>query len=428
MHSTSGRASANARRIARESGNSDHAAMTRLLIMLAACAVLVWLGVAQGDAADRAPGWNWLEDSGIGVALPAAAADSRFPRLLAGITQDDRAAALWELGPGGAGALIEHLSAQAGQPSEFALEPLAFGESLRGRLTPLNAGSAAMLDFQANGRHLAFVASGATGIDDLLRDFVLVPGAVAGTLSPLLLEGRYAAVLSGWERAGERYFKRMDGGWLGLRFFALARDGFDSLEALQTELEAQLVRRGFRPAPALRPEVAGTTGFLRLYFRDDGYVQRVMYARLRGGYLVALLQGPEALQEDVIRESEALATGIVALPLEPPQPPAPPGFAAVRQMRCVAWQEDGRVYWGLLFDRADGSAAIWREDGVPWRARLMRDGAVIAERAGVVGSGARLNPLREAALRALEVPEGDGGLELVVEVNGRTARTPVAAR
>lgn len=393
----------------------------------------------------RVGAFTWLEDCGIGVRLAPAPPEQGLPRLLAGDAADGKPVitTLYELGDGGFGVLQSRLEQRGGRleaTAAFEFEPRVFGAGISGNWTIItmeDGAAAALLDFAANGRRFAFMfraQPGAEGSlpayrDATLRDFILAPGVVSGARAPLLLEGRYAAVLDGWHAVGPRHYATTDGGWLGLRIFQVAESDFESLDALQRALEAELAAARFRPTPATRPEVAGTEGFLRVYFRDDGFLQRILYAKLDDGYIVALMQAPEAMTDELAARADRLAAGIVALGVDLPAGPAPMPFSAVAAVRCTAWQDGRRVMWGAAFDDARRRQALWRQDDIPWSITATFEGETVATLQGTANSSKALNPLVDTAARALEIPgEWTGRLDLELEVAGIKARAIVVVR
>src|SRR5690606_18301948 len=140
---------------------------------------------------------------------------------------------------------------------------------------------------------------------------------------------------------------------------------------------------GFRPTPATRPDVAGTSGFMRVYFRDDGFLQRILYAKLNGGYIVALMQAPEAMNDELASRAERLAAGIVALEVDVPGVASPLPCSAIAAVRCTAWQDGRRVMWGALFDDARRRHALWRQDSIAWSISASHAGESVAVLEGV---------------------------------------------
>ncbi|MBX3461501.1 MAG: hypothetical protein KF696_16270 [Planctomycetes bacterium] len=399
---------------------------------------------AAGQTA-RVGAFTWLEDCGIGIKLAPAARRNELPRLLAGSAPDGQpvATGLWELGPDGVAALKRRLEAkgarfEAATGTSFPVRGMP-GE-IKGNWSRLDLGNGragAMLDFVANGRAFALLFSGEAGgsgalltaRDTLLRDMVILPGAVDGSCAPLIMDGRYACVLPGWRRVGSRFYTDVNGGWVGLRLFEVSDADHDSLDALLRSLEGDLTAANFRPAGGSRPLVAGVTAFLREYFRNDGYVQRVLYAKLGGGYLVALLQAPESVRDQLALQTEQFVSSITTLDLGGGATAWPMPFSTAQNTRIVAWQDGRRVLWGALFDDARRAQVLWRQDSVFWHIKAVRNDEIVAERTGYANSSRALNPLVDAEPRMLELPgEWTGQLQLEFEVGGMRTRATVQIR
>lgn len=393
----------------------------------------------------RVGAYTWLEDYGIGVKLAPAARQADFPRLLAGDAPENQAiaTALWDLGPDGVAALKRNMEAKGARfesGTGLSLRPKAFPQDIAGHWTRVDLGggrNAGVLDFTANGFNFALVFSAEAGAEaglpafreTFLRDFVLLPGMQPGSCAPLIFEGRYACVLKGWQRVGERFYATVNQSWLGLRLFHVAETDHESLDALTTALETELTAASFRPAPGSRPDVAGTQAFLREYYREDGYVQRILYARLNGGYLVALAQAPVGLRDQLTVQVGEFVAGITPLEFGGVGATRPLYFNDVRNVRIVAWQDGRRVLWGALFDDGRRQQVLWRQDDVAWNVRAVRNGEIIASRNGLANSSKALNPLVDAELRALDLMgEWTGALELELEVAGERSKTTLNVR
>lgn len=382
----------------------------------------------------------WLEDCGIGAPLaPVPVPGGEYPRLLAGDGGGKGGAALYETGPDGTGALVAKLTsagAKAGTPAEISIAPRA-GATIKGTSTPMQYadGAAVVAGWQSAGRNFALLVRGleadsaAARRDELLRQLVTLPGVGDGAMAPLLIEGRYAAVLDGWKRSGSRFYRAVGDQWLGLRMFAIDDTAYADIAALQLDVEAKLIRARFRRSAGSRPKVAGADAFLGEYYGSEGYVQRILYARLEGAYLVALMQGPEAARDEMGAQSEALARGIMRVNLERADAAGDLPFDRVRTLRCAAWQEGRRVVWGALFDDARGQPMLWRQGGVEWTVKATKGGQPLVEKAGRTGSSRDLNPLVDAQSRALELPaDAAGEIELALEVGGRRASMRIELR
>lgn len=388
---------------------------------------------------------SWLEDYGIGIKLtPVPLVSDEYPRLLAGEAPASAtvSAALYDCGPGGSAALLERLQSRGAKAQGSILidfTPRASAQKLQGRSTALQLEgnrSGLLVDFTNAGRSLALLlkTDGSSALlgprrDQLLREMTVLSGAGAPSVSPLLLDGRYACALPHWRRSGERFHFAAGDGWLGLRVFSVALAEHTDLAALQLDLEARLEKAGFRRSAGRRPRVAGTEGFLGEYFGGDGFVQRILYAKLEGGYLVALMQGPEVAREDLARESETLANGIVRVDLAPPTDSYAAFFGRVRAVRCLAWQDGRRVLWGALFDDGRQQPVTWRQEGIEWQIQLTQGGQVIEDRAGVAASSRDLNPLVDVAARAVTLRnDARGEMELLLRVGSERTTTRITLR
>ena len=387
--------------------------------------------------------YTWLEDAGMAIQLPAAPrVDEALPALLAARRLDDtRNAALWEIGTGGFGGLQRKLEAEGArfsgsQASPF--RPRGYPEDIAGQrsnVTLVGDRRAVVLDWRVSGRHFAIVVGDASNeaatrrLDELVREMVVVHGLEAGGVAPLMLQGRYACVMNGWQRDGERLRRRVPQGWLGARFFTVAGTDFESVGRLQFELESQLDGAGFRRSAGLKPMIAGAEGFVGEYFGNDGFVQRIAYGRLDGGYLVVLMQGPEAARAMLGDQMDALVNSVRPTGLGAVSGPPPIYFNHVRSVRVLAWQDGRRVLWGVLFDDGRQQPVVWRQDNISWRAELTKGGQTQREKIGESNSSRALNPLVDADLRSLDLPEGaNGEMEVTVEVNGIRASTRIQVK
>lgn len=383
----------------------------------------------------------WLEDYGIGIKLtPVPVVSEEFPRLLAGEPAGTSAVSvgLYDCGPRGAQALLDSLAARGAKTQgsmEYNFQPRSSAGEVKGRSTAIQVSpsvSGMLLEFAHAGRTMALLlqTDGASALlgprrDQLVREMTALSAATEPSVSPLMLDGRYACALAHWQRSGQRLHRKVVGGWLGLRLFAVSLSEFPDLGALQLELEARLDKAGFRRSAGKRPRVAGTEGFLGEYFGGDGFVQRILFAKLEGAYLVALMQGPEVAREDLARESEVLANGIARVDFSPPADAFGAFFGRVRAVRCLAWQDGRRVLWGALFDDGRQQPVTWRQEGIEWQIQLTQGGMVIEDRAGTVASSRDLNPLVDAAARALILRNPlTGDVELLLRVGSEktTAR------
>lgn len=401
------------------------------------------LDASTNTAAFRVGDFTWVEDCGIGVQLaPAPITDTAFPRLLAGKWIDSqRSAALWELGPEGFKALQNRLEADGARFSgsdDYPFRPRAQTREIPARrsLVKLAGGlEGALVDWSAASRNYALmVADTAEGqasrrMDELLRELVLLDGVEQGSLAPLLFEGRYAVVLKGWRREADRLRRRTPQGWFSLRVFQVPLTDFENVGRLQYELESKLKAAGFERSAGLKPTIAGNEGFVGEYFGSDGFVQRIAYARLDGGYMVALMQAPEAQRAGLVDEMDQFTRSLQESGLGGARGAAPLYYNRVRNIRCLAWQDGNRVLWGAFFDDSRQQSVLWRDDGVSWQIRMTHAGQALREREGQVNSSRALNPLVDAELRALELPEGfKGDIELALNVGGERTTTTLTIR
>lgn len=428
--------------------------LTALAALIAASASSFSPGAAQvleralkpaAAQTTRIGAYTWLEDYGIGIKLAPAVRRAEYPRLLAGDSPDAQpvSTGLWDLGPDGASAIKKRLEAkgarfEAAAGMEFSVrgQPAV----LRGMWARIDLGGGrqgALLDFTVNERKLGLLfanEAGAAGTlagsrDALLRDAVMLAGATDGSCSPLIMEGRYACVLPGWQRLGNRFYADVPGGWLGLRLFQVSESDHESLDALLRSLEGDLTAANFRPAGGSRPVVAGVTAFLREYFRNDGYVQRVLYAKLGGGYLVALVQAPEGARDQLATRTDEFIAGITELGIGSEAGAWPLPFSPVQNLRLTAWQDGQRILWGALFDDTRRGQVLWRQDSVFWHIKAVRNGQIVAERTGYANSSRALNPLVDAEARQIEFTgDWSGQLELELEVGGLRTRATVNVR
>lgn len=387
----------------------------------------------------------WLEGYGIGIKLtPVPLVSDDYPRLLAGEAPGSATvtAGLYDCGTSGAKLLLGQLEARGAKAQgsiEYAFTPRMMGAEIKGRSTALqlDANTAGMLvEWTSAGRNFALLlqTGGANALlaprrDQLAREMIHLPGVSEPSACPLLLDGHYACVLPGWQRSGQRFHHAVGDKWLGLRTFSVSATEFADLATLQQEIEGRLDRAGFKRSSGSRPRVAGTDGFLGEYFGGDGFVQRILYAKLDGGYLVALMQGPEALRDQVSQFAEVLARTIVRVDLAPPTDPFGAFFGRVRAVRCLAWQDGSRVLWGALFDDGRQQPVTWRQEGLEWQIQLTQGGQVLEDRGGTVNSSKDLNPLIDAESRAITMRKPvTGDVELVLRVGGEKTTARITLR
>ncbi|MBE7491520.1 MAG: hypothetical protein HS108_07180 [Planctomycetes bacterium] len=403
-----------------------------------------WLADAATAQVEMRGDVCWLEDYGIGIRLtPVPVVSSDFPRLLAGEAAGSAAvtAGLYDCGPEGARAVLAPLEAGGAKSQgsiEYVFSPRAHGGDIRGRSTALQlpqGQSGMLLEWSVAGRNFGLLlrTDGASALlgprrDQLAREMIVLPGAAG--VCPLLLDGRYACVLPGWRRAGNRFFADDGGRWLGLRVFTVALGDYADLAALQLELEGRLNRAGFMRSDGKRVTVAGENGFLAEYHvRGEGFVQRILYARLDGGYLVALLQAPYERREQLAAHAELLAQTIRRVDLAPPGDAFGAFFGRVRAVRCVAWQDGRRVLWGALFDDGRQQPVTWRQEGIEWQIQLTQGGMVVEDRGGVCSSSRELNPLVDSEQRALTMRAPvTGDVELILRVGTEKTTTRLTLR
>ncbi|MBK9974939.1 MAG: hypothetical protein IPP14_09215 [Planctomycetes bacterium] len=386
-------------------------------------------GQLQGDVC-------WLEDCAIGIKLvPAPLVPENFPRLLAGEAPGSApvTASLFECGPGGGKLLLNLLEARGAKLQgtvDYTILPRVLGRDLPAKSTALvlaSGASALVVDWKLENRSFALQlqsdSSGAQLLnrrEQLLRDMIVLPGAEAGSISPLLIDGRYACVLKGWSRSGARFHRQVDKGWLGMHLFQVSLSEFADVRALQQDLEARLDKAGYRRSAGSRPQVAGADAFLGEYFGSDGFVQRILYARLDGAFLVGLVQGPEAARADITSHAEQLAASVVRVDLAPPPEAWGAYFGRVRNIRCLAWQEGDRVLWGAFFDDGRQQPVPWRQEGIEWSIQLTQGSQVMEERAGQAASSREFNPLVDAEPRAIRLRKPlPGDAELILTIGGQ---------
>jgi hypothetical protein len=389
------------------------------------------------SAALQVGNYTWIEEAGIGVQLPAAPYTSTWPRMLAGRTLDEsRSIALYELGEDGFARLkanLEGAGATLAGSEAWPFRPRRYPEELAAQRTRLRLSDGRggfIVDWRASDRHFAVVAvdagADAAGrrVDELLRELVQVGRLGPDGIAPLLFQGRYTCVLNGWSQDGERFRRRTQQGWMSLRVFQVSLTEFDSLGRLQLELEARLKDAGFDRSAGMKPPILGTEGFVGEYFGKDGFVQRIAYARLEGGYLIALMQAPEGQRATLGAQMDAFTQSLQSSGLNSVTGPVPLYFTQVRSIRCLAWHDGGRVLWGVLFDDSRQQPVLWRQDGVEWEIRMTRGSEIIRGAAGVVNSSRALNPLVDAETRALELPQDfKGDVELALTIGDRRTTT-----
>jgi hypothetical protein len=392
------------------------------------------------DASTNAPvqlgDYTWIDNAGIGIKLPAAPVTDSFPRLLAGERADSaHSAALWECGPKGFSALQKKLQADGasfGGSEPWPFRPRGRNEEIAGHRSGVSlpqGRTGIVIDWDAAGRRFAVVVEASSRnqaerrADELLREMVAMPGVKANGIAPLIDQGRYACVLNGWTRDGERFRRASKQGWLSLRIFQVALTDFENINGLQLELENKLVAAGFKRSAGMSPNIGGNPGSIREYFGGHGYVQRIAYARLEGGYMVALMQAPEAQRKPLSGLMDDFAQSIRDTGMGATTGPRPLLFNSVRNIRCIAWQDGRRVLWGVLFNDSRNQPVLWRQDGIAWDAQLLQRGQVVVEEAGNVNSSRALNPLVDADARQLQLPEKfEGDVELEVTVGGELTK------
>lgn len=427
-----------------------------LLLPLVVAAIIVgaMLHTPQADAEDviaraldastnatstRLGSFTWIEDCGIGIQLPPAPeGDGSFPRLLAGKRIDDsRSSALWELGPDGFGALKTKLEADGatlGGSEPWPFRPRRFPDEVSAQrsMITLPAGkNGIVLDWEVFGRFYALVVEDSSQsqasirMDELRRELVILPGVAPGAIAPLFFEGRYACVLKDWKRNGERLHRKTGQGWLSLRVFQVDLADFESVGRLQFELEAKLDSAGFKRSAGMKPLIAGSEGFIGEYYSNDGFVQRIAYARLDGAYMVALMQAPETARSTLASEMDSFAGTLTLTTIGNPIGGRSMLFSSVvRNIRCIAWQDGRRVLWGVLFDDGRQQPVMWRQDGIVWNMQMTQRRQMVKERQGTVNSSRALNPLVDADVRELQLPEDvTGEVELALTVGGERTVT-----
>lgn len=397
------------------------------------------LDTSMDGLAVRIGNTTWLEDCGVGVNLaPAPPPGEAFPRLLAGEKRPDTgaSASFWELGPDGLAALQKRLERQGASfqtTAGFEFRPRLHGTAITAHRTQISLPGGrvgTVVDWSSAGRAYALVVSAARAealiarLDPLLREVIHMPGVGEGAIAPLCFDGRYAFVLNGWQRAGDRLYRDAEPGWFSLRVFRIPLTEFESVGRLQLELENKLDAAGFKRSGGMRPTIAGREGFVGEYYGNDGFVQRIAYARLNGGYMVALMQAPESARGQLESEMNGMIDTLQPTGLGAGVGPATLYFSAVRNIRCLAWQDGNRVLWGVLFDDGRNQPVIWRQEGIAWSVEIKGRGETMAVRAGEVNTSRALNPLVDSDGRALPLPQNfSGEVELRVNVGGERTTT-----
>jgi hypothetical protein len=398
---------------------------------------------ASMETADELGDYTWIEDCGLAIPLPAAPrSQEAFPRLLAGRRLDDsRTTALWELGPKGTASLQKQLEGEGVRfevSENWAFRPRRHSQDVtahRTGITLKDTRKGVVLDWVTAGRSYALVLTDTSWelaqrrLDELIRNLVQLEGMEQECIAPLAFQGRYAYILKGWNRDGERMRRHTGQGWLSLRVFQVPLTDFENAGRLQFELEAKLDAAGFKRSAGLKPTIAGSEGFVGEYFGNDGFVQRVAYAKLDNGYLVALMQAPEALRTTLSEDMDSFTRSLQATGIGGESGAAPLFFSRVRNIRCLAWQDGRRVMWGALFDDSRQQPVIWRQEGVAWNIQMTKASQMVREREGAVNTSRALNPLVDAELRALDLPDNiEGDIELQLTVGGERTTTRLTIR
>jgi hypothetical protein len=294
---------------------------------------------------------------------------------------------------------------------------------------------AVVLDWTTWGRSYAMVVTDARlelaqrRTDELVRELVQLEGVERDCIAPLMFQGRYACVLNGWSRDGERLRRLTPQGWMSLRIFQVPLTDYENVDRVQFEVEVQLKAAGFERSEGLKPTIAGSEGMVGEYHAKDGFLQRIAFGKLDNGYLVALMQAPEAMRKALSDDMNSFARSVQATGLDPNSGTSPLYFSRVRNIRCLAWQDGRRVLWGALFDDGRQQPVLWRQDGVTWNLQVTKGGTMVREREGTVNTSRALNPLVDAEIRAIDLPENlTGDLELQLTVNGERTTTRLTIR
>ena len=398
---------------------------------------------ASTESAVELGNYTWIEDCGIAVPLPPAPrTGDAFPRLLAGKRLDDsRTTALWELGPKGVSSLQKELEAEGARfelTENWPFRPRRHSVDVTARRTTItfrDTRKSVLLDWVTAGRNYALLLSDTSHelaqrrLEELLRELVQIEGVEQGCIAPVTFQGRYAYVLKDWTRDGERMRKRTNRGWLSLRVFQVPLTDFENLGRLQFELEEKLKAAGFGRSEGLKPTIAGSEGFVGEYDGKDGFVQRIAYAKLDNGYMVALMQAPEAMLSMLSADMDAFNRSLQTTGIGGETGASPMFFSHVRNIRCLAWQDGSRVLWGAYFDDGRQQPVLWRQEGVVWNIQLTKAGQMVHEREGTANTSKALNPLVDAELRALDLPENfEGDVELQLTVGGERTTTRITIR
>jgi hypothetical protein len=398
---------------------------------------------ASTESASELGSYTWVEECGLAVPIPAAPGKrDGFPHLLAGKRLDDtRSTALWELGPKGITSLQKQLEADGARfevSENWPFRPRRHSQDVAAHRTGLtfkDLRKGVVLDWITSGRSYALVLTDTSWelaqrrLDELLRELVQLEGVEQDCIAPLVFQGRYAYILKGWSRDGERMRRHTPLGWLSLRVFQVPLTDFENIGRLQFELEAKLDAAGFKRSAGLKPTIAGSEGFVGEYFGNDGFVQRVAYAKLDNGYAVALMQAPESLRTTLSDDMDAFTRSLQATGIGGESGAAPLFFSRVRNIRCLAWQDGRRILWGALFDDSRQQPVIWRQDDVTWNIQMTKASQMVREREGTANTSRALNPLVDAELRALDLPENiTGDIELQLTVGGERTTTRLTIR
>ncbi|GIK54047.1 MAG: hypothetical protein BroJett014_30200 [Planctomycetota bacterium] len=374
---------------------------------------------SAGAEVQRLGAYHWLEGEGLATRLPPAPlAPGKGLALIAGEQNTRTGVALWRLDERGVEALRLRLRASLAPARDYnGLNGL--GEAVAGKSHSftLESGARGLLTVFAFGKRayaLVLSAPGGVGEDlELRRDAVLadlwpLAPTADDQLGLLLLEGRFAGLVSGYERAGRRLHRRAGRLLLSLSLFALSPREYGSRDALQVALEEKLRERGLRRTGGVTLPVAGSEAYCGEYFAP-GTILRVLYAELGGDYLVGLWQGPESARELLRLDAEAFALSLKAADLPNADRPRPRPLAEATRLEVMAWQEGRRLSFGALFD------TLWIESGVKYEARLTQNGRTLATALGSADASFELNPLGPAGPRSLNLP-GDARGEAMFEL------------
>lgn len=389
------------------------------------------LRAANGRSAEtsRVGEYYWLESEGMASRLaPAPMPPASGLALLAGEKNlNAPSLALWRLDERGLEFLRARLGATFMPPRDFGLTTIN-GANLQGKSMDLSLQSGARglaTTFALGQRNYALVISAPGGVNDNLevrRDEVLtnlwpVIEPQGECLVPLLMEGRFACKLAGYTRVGSRFQKRAAKGFISVRLFSISGSDFATRDALQLELEARVRKLGWGRTNGASILLAGEEAYSGQYF-TPGSLERILLAKLGEDYLVALFHGSESdVAPAFLRlESDSFAASCKPTGLPIPKSEGPrKNVGDAGRLEVSAWQQEGNLLWGALFDN------VWREEGISYEAKLTQGARTLASSNGLSQSSLEFNPLGASGPRKLPLPSDAKG-EALFEVRIGPAR------